>query len=181
MMGRMSADSQSSSQPVSARKHRFSLAALLLAPLILSPLFLAFRLVVNMVARRWYGVGIEILALGFAYPFALTLIAYRRQKNAGTFVTTRPFVWFLIRGTLFGVIFFSLLFLPVEIAEQIVVYTAPRPWTRRCVHVVLGLIMAMIYGVFFGGAAGGILGLYLSGRTAKPDQAPISQASQNSD
>jgi hypothetical protein len=161
------------------RKHRFSLAALLLAPLILSPLFLACRDSLMMVTQQRHVFGIEILGLGFSYALALTFISYRRQKTAGTFSKSKPFFWSLIRGGLFGVLFFSLFWLPVWITEQIVVYTAPRPWTSRLQFFVLGFAVMAFIGLVFGGAAGGILGLYLSGRHAKPDNSPLDQNSQD--
>ena len=157
----------------SSRKSRFSLAALLLAPLILSPFFLAFRDSLMVIKLHRHVYGIEIFALGFSYALALTFISYRRRKSAGTFTTSKPFFWSLIRGSLFGVLFFSLFWLPVWITEQIVVYTARRPWTSRLQFFVLGFAAMAFVGLVFGGAAGGILGLFLSRRRAKPDDAPL--------
>jgi MFS family permease len=160
-------------------KSRFSLAALLLAPLILSPLFLAGRDSLRVVTRHRHVDGIETYGLVFAYAFALTFISYRRRKAASAFTTKKPFLWFLTRGVIFGVLFFALFAIPVGITEQIVVYSSPRPWTDRLRFFALGFAGIVLLGTVFGGAAGGILGLFLSRRPAKPDHAPISQNSEN--
>jgi hypothetical protein len=150
------------------RQHRFSLSTLLLIPLILSPLFLAYRESLRIVAHHWNGFGIEIFGLGFAYALSLTIITYRRRTKVGTLVTRRIFIWSLVRGVLFGILFFSFLLLPVGVTEQVVVYTAARPWTMRLFYFLGISFLVAVYGSAIGGAAGGILGLFLPRGKAIP-------------
>jgi len=134
-----------------------------------------------MVTQHRHVYGIEIFGLGFSFALALTFISYRRQKTAGTFSTSKPFFWSLIRGGLCGLLFFSLFWLPVWITEQIVVYHRPRPWTERLHYFVLGFaLVVLVLGVLIGGAAGGILGLLLSGRRQIQNEMQSNRNSQNS-
>jgi hypothetical protein len=167
-------------------KHRFSLATLLLIPLVVSPIFLALRDSLTMIARRWNGFGIEICGLGFTYALALTVISYRRQKTSGTLTTKRIFVWSLLRGTLFGILFFFLACFPVMVTEQVVVYKAPRPWTMRFLHLSIDFGVVVLFGGVIGAAAGGILGLFLprspditERRPTEPKQQPSQEGSGN--
>ena len=154
----------------SSRKSRFSLSALLLAPLILSPLFLAGRDSLMVITRHRHVDGIETYGLVFAYAFALAFISYRRRKLQ-VHSPQKSHFFGPYAGVIFGVLFFALFAIPVGITEQIVVYSSPRPWTDRLRFFALGFAGIILLGTVFGGAAGGILGLFLSGRSAKPDHA----------
>jgi hypothetical protein len=84
--------------------------------------------------------------------------------------TKQPFAWSLVRGAQFGTLYFSLFWLPVWITEQIVVYKRPRPLAERMEFFAYGFAAMALLGVVFGGAAGGILGLFWSRGHAKSDQ-----------
>jgi hypothetical protein len=166
----MPAVNEPSSRPVPVRKSRFSLSALLLAPLVLSPLFLALRDSYTLVTQLRHGENIMTLLFGFVYALILTLISYRRKIATGTMTAKRPFVWSLVHGALFGLLYFSLVWLPVWITEQIVVYKRPRPLVERIEFFAWGFAAIALLGVVFGGAAGGILGLFWSRCHATDDE-----------
>jgi hypothetical protein len=165
----MAINQELSSRPALMRKYQFSLGTLLLLPLILSPTFLAIHDASRIIQRSSSRSGMEGLALGFIYPFALTFIAYNRRTAAGT-VNRRLFWWCLLRGTSLGILFFCLWVMPVAITETVVGYIAPRPWTTRVLFVMMSLGFATFFGSVIGAAAGGILGLFLPRRQTQPEQ-----------
>lgn len=135
---------------------------LLLILLIAFPALLTLCYAVMIVTQHWHTFGMEVPFLAFVYSFAATFIIYRYKISSGTLNTNRIFAWSLIRGIAFGLVFFFLFFLPVGMMELSIVYH-----NILYLRVIEGwLLNATILGVVFGGAAGGILGLFLPRRQA---------------
>src|SRR5206468_4216507 len=103
---------------------RFSLASLLLVPLMLSPAFLSVREVFNIVAPSPDGYEPfwvpEVFGIAFAYALLLTLFWYRRTRALGLLNHAQPFRWCLFRGALCGALFAALFFLPQVVTTGVV-------------------------------------------------------------
>ena len=153
-------DLKTSPQSISTRTNRFSLAALLLVPLVLAPAFIPFCNNLRGVAEQ----GISTVGVCFAYVLAIVLISHRRRGNVA-----KPFVWYTLRGAICGAVFYSLLIVPLTIRGRI--YDRwDYEWARRCFELQQGFIGTMLIGTLIGAAVGGILGLALSRREPKSDQ-----------
>lgn len=154
----MDVDQELSPQPVSSRKHQFSLATLLILLLGLSPAFMSIREASNVATNRGREWGFGIVIFGFAYPLVLTVISYFRLRTAGARNLVRPLYWCTARGAFFGVMYYLLLGLPVLIAEEIVIFRYTG-WETHLLHAAVWIAGSLVVGACFGASVGYVVGL----------------------
>src|ERR1700690_643251 len=108
----MAEDQELSPQPVVAPKRQFSLAPLFVIPVLLLPAILSAREVYNVVTKHGRSWGIDTIVFGLIYRLFFDLLSYFRRTAGIRFGWGGPLLWCGVRGSLYGLLHFSLLFLP---------------------------------------------------------------------
>jgi hypothetical protein len=141
-------------------RSQFSLRALFMLFVILTPVFLSIPEVANIFYRRSRGFGSEIIVLGFLYPGVLLVFRDLRRDVIGKSRHFAPFYQCIVRGACYGMLFFALLFTPVVLAEAIFIYR-----DNRVPQLILSyMMMAAMVGAAFGAGTGCAIGLFLKFR-----------------
>lgn len=158
-----SKDSDASSQEP-RKRFQFGLGTLLLVPLFLSPLFLGFLDVSDMIAERPLRLEFSLLLYAPGYVVTFVIVSYRRACRTGTLRQK----WLVMRSTLtggvFGTVFALQLFIPrfvavpVKIVQQFGNLPILEFWLRLLTS--LGTLTMMF--AFIGMAVGGCAGLVFS-------------------
>lgn len=132
------------------RRIQFSLTTLLILPLALSPMLIAFREIRNIAFNHKRELGTAAVLLGFLYVLTLTLIDCTRRPQVGSRQRLQSTAWGGLRGGLYGLLYYFLIFLPLAAADQYYFYW-DLPWTERFL-----LFGASLLFTFFAGLASGV-------------------------
>jgi hypothetical protein len=147
------------------KRPRFSLSAVLLSPLALSPTFLSLYLASDIITHRMQEFGAAIWILAFAYSSILIVFWYRATCRLHKF-DENPFSWCLQGGGRAGLLYGLLFCLPLETAR--IIFLAGKMSAINIAGQTVGPgIAIVVFSTLTGLAAGGIIGLFLSHRKSR--------------
>jgi hypothetical protein len=140
------------------RRLQFSLTTLLITPLVLSPLLIALREWRNIAKNHHHDLGPATVILGFAYVLILTLLESARRQPKPLYTLLPSLARHTFRGSLYGLLYFLLIFFPIAAADQYWIYWN-RSWQNRLAFFAASLYEAIAMGLAVGAASGCAVGL----------------------
>ncbi|MCC7086055.1 MAG: hypothetical protein IT427_13715 [Pirellulales bacterium] len=108
------------------KRFQFSLATLLLTPLVLSPLLIATNEYRNVAVNHQLQTGLNTMLLGISYIMVLTLIDCTRRRPVTNCDLWRSTILGAIRGSLYGLLYIPVDFPSSRLRKSIFHLTAVR-------------------------------------------------------